>query len=121
MKKCILVVDSDPHFVEFVKQALAPLAWEVVSSSNGLEALTLMDAMAAKPHGVLAAIDLPLIGGLELVQRVKDRAPEVPSILFYDGNRDLVEHTAPMVLSKEISVRELHRLAASLESRRQPG
>ncbi len=118
MKKFILVVDSDPHFVEFVKQSLAPLAWEVKSSSNGLEALSLLDSMVERPHGVLAALDLPLIGGMELVKRLNERNPEIPSVLFYEGNRDLMNHTAPMILSKDLSVLELQRLVATMESRR---
>lgn len=118
MKKRILVVDSDPHFVEFVKQALAPMAWEVMSSSNGLEALSLLDSSAEKPHGVFAAVDLPVLGGLELAQKVRQRAPDIPAILFYEGNRDLMKHTAPMVVSKDISVLELRHLVSSLSGRR---
>jgi two-component system cell cycle response regulator DivK len=73
----VLVVEDDVAIREILTRRLQQAGYQVVSAVNGIEALAL--AHAAHPELILMDLGLPLIGGLEATQRLKD-APDTSSI-----------------------------------------
>lgn len=89
----ILVVDDDPTIVKLVQLNLEIEDFEVVTASNGREAL---EAVAEhKPDLVLCDVMMPVMNGLEVVQRMK-RDPStagIPIVLLSAKAQELdVQH-----------------------------
>lgn len=59
----ILAVDDSPSIREMIVSVLVPHHYEVVTASNGREALERL-RLAAKPHVILLDIVMPLLDGI---------------------------------------------------------
>jgi PAS domain S-box-containing protein len=82
MKKqpIILVVDDEPAILELVKDILVPVGYLVNTAANGKEALA---AIQAHPYDlVLTDMNMPQMGGMELVQYLRLHHPETLVIVF---------------------------------------
>jgi CheY-like chemotaxis protein len=96
----VLVVDDNP-----VDRRLAGaivekrLAWRAVYAGDGAEALSLLER--EPPSVVLTDLLMPEIGGLELVEAVRERQPLVPVVLMTAYG------------SEEIAIKALRKGAAS--------
>lgn len=81
-KKKILVVDDELDLVEFVRMRLEANNYEVISATDGQEA---MDIIAkTKPDLILLDIVMPKISGINVCQTLK-KAPgtqEIPIIML---------------------------------------
>ena len=65
MKKRVLVVDDEPDFLEVITARLQANNYDVISVSNGKEALLKIEQ--EKPDAVLLDIVLPEPNGLEIL------------------------------------------------------
>ena len=74
----ILVVDDDPGIVEILADLLQDLDYRVECAANGAEALARIDAQAFDL--MLTDINMPVMGGMELIRQVKSR--EQPPIII---------------------------------------
>ena len=104
----ILVVDDDPAMVQSVRDTLEKDGHEVVSASNGREALDI--ARDRIPSLVLSDISMPELGGLELQQEYRQQFPtrETPfvflsSIQYVDSMVHGLEAGADDYLAKPIN------------------
>jgi CheY-like chemotaxis protein len=70
MVKRVLVADDDPVSRGLIRDALCSLSYEVVEASNGEEALLKM--VEARPDLVLLDIEMPLLNGYGVLQRMRD-------------------------------------------------
>jgi CheY-like chemotaxis protein len=68
--KRVLVADDDPVSRGLIRDALSSLRYEVVEASNGEEAL--LKIVEARPDLILLDIEMPLLDGYEVLQRVRD-------------------------------------------------
>jgi CheY-like chemotaxis protein len=68
--KRVLVADDDPVSRGLIRDALGSLAYEVVEASNGEEALLKM--VEARPDLILLDIEMPLLDGYGVLQRMRD-------------------------------------------------
>jgi CheY-like chemotaxis protein/anti-sigma regulatory factor (Ser/Thr protein kinase) len=66
--------------------------WKVAQAGDGAEALELMAHSA--PALVLTDLQMPRVGGLELVERVRERFPRVPVVLMTGVGSEEVAITA---------------------------
>jgi len=66
-KKKVLIVDDEPYVIRVVKLKLANAGYEVITASNGLEALQKIEAM--RPDVVISDVNMPKLGGKELCLR----------------------------------------------------
>ena len=68
--KRVLVADDDPVSRGLIRDALGSLTYEVVEASNGEEALFKM--VEARPDLVLLDLEMPLLDGYGVLQRMRD-------------------------------------------------
>lgn len=124
MKKqpIILVVDDEPAILELVKDILVPVGYLVNTAANGKEALA---AIQAHPYDlVLTDMNMPQMGGMELVQYLRLHHPETLVIVFtgfasYQDAVDAVKLGAFDYLPKPLQPEILrHAMARALDYQR---
>ncbi|MBL8862345.1 MAG: sigma-54-dependent Fis family transcriptional regulator [Planctomycetes bacterium] len=76
----ILVVDDDQLSREFLVEAVTALGYKPVEAKNGAEALE--RAAASAPDLVLADLRMPGMDGVELIKRIRETVPGVPSVMI---------------------------------------
>jgi CheY-like chemotaxis protein len=119
----VLVVDDHPLFMEFLLRQLAPYEWiEVVGCArNGRDAVTL--AADAAPDAILMDLDMPLLGGIEAIRRIREWS-DVPVLVLTasaterDRERALAAG-ALAVLPKTLDPTELAGRLAAIFAQRQ--
>ena len=89
MKK-ILLVEDDEFFRSAVKDFLSK-SYEVVEAENGLHAQNIM-AEGVTPDAILTDIKMPKVTGIELLEWIKLRRPDIPVILM-TGFSEILETT----------------------------
>jgi len=63
-KKVVLVVDDEPYVIRVVKLKLSKAGYEVITASNGLEALEKIKTL--KPDVVISDVNMPKLNGRDL-------------------------------------------------------
>ncbi|MFB0532675.1 MAG: sigma-54-dependent transcriptional regulator [Desulfatiglandales bacterium] len=76
----ILIVTSDPHIREAVRDLLGPKGFQVHTAADGTEALRCCEQ--GPLDLVFTTLTMPRMGGRELLSRVKERFPEVFVVLL---------------------------------------
>ena len=110
MRKKILVVDDDATFVRLVDQVLTDKGYEVLTASNGQEALRLL--FVHKPDLVLLDVVMPRMDGWQTCSRIRDIS-DVPIIILSGSQKteaDIVrglDYGADGYIIKPIGNREL--------------
>ena len=88
-KKLLLVVDDEPGVLLLLEHYLAE-AFEVITASNGAEALELLQA-GLIPDLVLSDIEMPVMDGYELLRRMRaaEATRDVPCMMVSGKNKNL--------------------------------
>lgn len=83
----ILVLDHDDDTRVAVCDRLVHLGFDVEGEDNGVSGLARMvqDLQGHPFAGVLLEIDMPMLGGMAVLQELKDRYPQVPVIVMADS------------------------------------
>ena len=106
----ILLVDDEPAIRRALRAPLVELGFQVAEASRGEEAL---QALRATIHDVvLLDINMPGIGGIETLRRIRAFAPRLPVLMLTvrDGEEEKVEALeagADDYVTKPFSTREL--------------
>ena len=81
MKRDILIVDDEKDMLQLLKRSLAPdLNCRIETASSGREAL---EAISRSPFDlVLADIKMPEMDGLELLELIKRKKPEITVVMM---------------------------------------
>ena len=80
MYERVLVIDDSQEIREFLSEyILKPKGFEVLSASNGLMGLEM--AIAKEPDLMIVDQQMPRLTGLEVLEKLKERGIEIPSIL----------------------------------------
>ena len=84
--KKILVVDDEIHIVHVVAIKLRNNGYEVITAANGAEAFDL--ACSEKPDVVVTDLQMPVMTGLELVEKIRQNQEikDIPVILLTARN-----------------------------------
>ncbi len=106
----VLVVDDEPAIRRALRPPLLELGFQVAEASRGEEALQAL--RAASYDAVLLDINMPGIGGIETLRRIRTFAPRLPVLMLTvrDQEEDKVEALdmgADDYVTKPFSVREL--------------
>ena len=83
----VLVVDDESTLAELVTMALRYEGWDVRSAGTGMTAVRL--AREFRPDVVVLDVMLPDLSGLDVLHRLRERAPNLP-VLFLTA-KDAVE------------------------------
>ncbi len=80
--KKVLVVDDEIHIVHVVAIKLRSNGFDVITASNGAEAYEL--ACSQKPDIIVSDLQMPVMNGLELVDKVRqnDQTKQIPVIML---------------------------------------
>ncbi len=89
--KLVLIAEDDLATLAAMQALLEAYNYEVVPTSNGLEALEAFDKARGSISLVVSDIVMPRMGGIALYQALKERWPEV-KILFITGHPLEGEH-----------------------------
>ena len=110
--KRVLVVDDEIHIVHVVAIKLRNNGYEVISADNGAEAFEL--ACKEKPDIVVTDFQMPVMTGLELVEKLRQREEtrDIPVIMLTARNFAIPEEQQEELrisgcLSKPFSPKEL--------------
>lgn len=115
MAKRILVVDDEPHIQRLLKDALTQRGYDVVTASNGEEAIAL--ATADPPALIFMDVMMPGMSGLAATRAIREQAAlaAVPIFLLTARGqeqdvKDGLEAGADEYLTKPFSPRQLATL-----------
>jgi len=107
----ILIVDDDESVRRFLATLLTALGHDVASAESGEQALRRLDE-SPRPELVLLDLILPGIGGLEVLDRIRESHPLLPVIVLSTEGRlktvvDAVKRGASDYLTKPFGEQEL--------------
>jgi len=109
----VLVVDDDELIQSSMQSILEVLGHGAVAASSGEEALLMLEA-GLEPDLVILDMNMPGLGGIGTLPRLRDLRPEVP-VLLATGRADqtaqsLVDaHSGVILVPKPFGIRELQR------------
>ena len=84
--KKLLLVDDEEGVRRFLGLSLMDLGYEVETAANGQEALDVFDSF--RPGIVFTDIKMPVMDGIELLKRIKERSPDT-EVVMITGHGDL--------------------------------
>jgi two-component system KDP operon response regulator KdpE len=120
----ILVVDDEPAIRRALRPPLMELGFQLAEASRGEEAL---QALRAQPYDVvLLDVNMPGLGGIETLRRIRAFAPRLPVLILTvrDREEDKVEALdlgADDYVTKPFSTRELiARIRSAVRRMRAP-
>jgi two-component system KDP operon response regulator KdpE len=120
----ILVVDDESAIRRALKPPLAELGFQVAEATRGEEALQLM--RAGVYDAVLLDVNMPGIGGIETLRRIRALAPRLPILMLTVRDREeekvlALDLGADDYVTKPFSTRELiARIRAAIRRVRAP-
>ncbi len=88
----ILIVDDNPNMSNLLSEMLEVFDYESTTASDGLQALEELEA--AKYTMVITDMKMPKMGGLELLQRVKEEYPKIKVVIISGYSSGEVETQA---------------------------
>lgn len=111
-KSKILVVDDEPYIREFLRSVLTDEGYEVITASDGREALPI--AVTEQPNLILLDIMMPDLNGMETCKQLRERPTtrniRIIMLTGYD-TRDRLEESilagADDFLGKPVDITEL--------------
>lgn len=86
-RRRILVIDHDDEVRGLLCDRLSALGFEVAAEDNGVSGLSRIayDWDTAPFHGMLVELQMPVLGGLAVLQEMSERFPTVPVIAMSDA------------------------------------
>ena len=86
--KCILIVDDDKDVLLFLEDRLNALGYDVFTAANGQEGLDVLQSQSV--DGVLLDLDMPVMGGLAMLEKLES-FPESPPVIVMSANDHRLE------------------------------
>jgi len=78
----ILVVDDEPFFGSAVNTILRNAGFHTIEARDGLEAYEIVRAIGASIELLLTDVQMPRMGGLSLINAVRELCPKMPVLLM---------------------------------------
>ena len=83
----VLVVDDDVKLLQALARMLKSLGFQVVTASNGEDALAVVEGLRTPIDAVLVDVVMPRLDGPEFVQRLAHRGLH-PAVVYMSGYED---------------------------------
>jgi len=117
MGKPVLVVDDEQNFLELLIRILGKRGFDVKTAPSGYEALKLLDSEAFEL--VLLDIRMGPMNGIQLLDEIKERLPDVKAIMMTayptsETRLQAFEKGASAYLTKPVDLQELLQTMDSL-------
>ena len=90
----VLVVDDEAPIRQIARRVLEEDGYHVTEASDGLEAVELL-ARGMPPDVLMADLDMPKLGGDEMVRRVRATRPDL-KVLYVTGHIDRLMDARPL-------------------------
>ena len=121
----VLIVEDEPRMREILQRASAEMGFEAVSAGSAEQALRVLDRpqTGVQPPGiVLLDLNLPGMGGLELLDQLRQRLPLVAVIVLtgfgsLDAAKVAIRHGVVDFLTKPCRLDELEAALARARER----
>lgn len=117
-QKKILIIDDNEDVLSTLYQFLSHKKYQVVSATNGLDALKLFDAEKEGFDLIITDLVMPSISGVAIIAIVKDKKPHIPIIAITGWGEHpealATEAKADAVLEKPFELSELEVLIKKL-------
>lgn len=117
-----LIVDDEPRLRQVLLQLMRADGFRCVEAGNGLEALAQLEKQAITL--VLTDMEMPKMGGIELLRQLRDKHPDV-AVVMITGNADVETAVGALslgamdYLTKPFQLDEVRaRVRQALEKRR---
>jgi signal transduction histidine kinase len=78
----VLLVEDDPQVRRVTREVLTKSGYEVVEADNGVVALELARQHAPRIQCVLTDVVMPILGGGELLRRLRSEHPDLPIVVM---------------------------------------
>jgi len=84
IRRRILVIDDDDDVRGILCDRLSTLGFDVAAEDNGISGLSRVayDWETAPFHGILVELQMPVLGGMAVLQEMVERYPTVPVIVM---------------------------------------
>lgn len=109
-RKLVLVVDDNPGIIKFVSIQLRTAGYDVITASDGEEALRLVKSK--KPDIMLLDLFMPLMNGFEVLRRL--RAFSMLPVVVYSSDPEAAESSlfqgANAFITKPFDFEELEKI-----------
>jgi PAS domain S-box-containing protein len=113
----VLLADDDPAVRASVTRLLRHLGLEVTSTDDGEEAVAEFERRPNDFDVVLLDVTMPRMGGLEALERIRARAPELPCVLcsgYSDRDVAIPEGKQLAFLAKPYSMQDVQRCLSEM-------
>ena len=117
----VLVVDDEPHVLQFLEKGLTRLGYEVLTAESGRRACEIYSRKSSNINCVLLDLIMPGLSGLETYARLKDINPGVRVILssgYSSGRirREATESGSQEFLEKPYTLEELSQALQKVQN-----
>lgn len=110
----VLVVDDEQSIRDVARRILERGGYQVTEASNGLEGVALL-AGGAQLDLLMADLDMPELGGDEMVRRIRTTRPDL-KVLYVTGHIDKLMDERPVLWDGEAFLEKPFSGAALLEA-----
>ena len=110
----LLVVDDEPLIVRLAERILADFGFEVLTATDGAEAIEVFRTEGARIDLVLMDLAMPNMGGVDAAQAIHELRADVPIVLVTGYGEIPPEAGSSFVamLAKPFDVTEMHNVIA---------
>ncbi|MBN1930133.1 MAG: response regulator [Desulfobacterales bacterium] len=118
----LLIIDDNEEVLTTLYEFFSQKKYQVLSASNGLDGLKLLDAENGKFDLILTDLVMPNISGVGVISIVKKKYPSIPVIAITGWGEHpealATEANADFVLEKPFELSKLDQLITDLLSQK---
>ena len=83
-RRRIIVIDHDDDSRLLLSELLRTMGFEVLDEDNGVSGLARIACERTHTHsmGLIVELNMPVLGGMAIVQEIQDRYPDIPVIVM---------------------------------------
>ena len=117
MAKKILIVDDNPNMSSLLAEMLEVFQYDSLRATDGQDALE--KAGAGDIAMVITDMRMPRMSGLELLQAIKEKKPQLPVVVISgysvdEVDSDIVKSKADGFLNKPFMMSDIEKLLSDL-------
>jgi PAS domain S-box-containing protein len=114
---CLLLVEDEPRVRVQARRLLERCGYSVLEAVHGADGLRVFEAQRSHIDAIVTDVVMPVLGGVEMVGRIRALAPEVP-VVFVSGftaeDRDLSLDARTVFVPKPYTIAALCSAIASV-------